>query len=325
MNPNSVLLLDEPDAHLEILRQRQIYELLTTTARQHNSQLIMASHSEIILEEAADRDVVVAFVGAPHRIDGRGSQVAKSLKSIGFDQYYQAEITGWALYLEGATDLAILRAFAENLEHRAVEVLQRPFVHYVENQTQKERDHFHGLRESKSDLVGLLICDRLERPLESSDNLEERMWSRREIENYLCQPETLLNFAAQWFGMGRIGSTGPDEPVSIPGLPPEGPLFEREAELRRKEVMQSCVNDHVPPIALRNPADSFWKNTKASDEFLDPLFEDFLERLKLPRSLIRKTRYHELARFVPRNLIDPEVVSMLDAIVSAAARAHPCE
>ena len=32
-NPGAVLLLDEPDAHLEILRQRQIYSLLTDVAR----------------------------------------------------------------------------------------------------------------------------------------------------------------------------------------------------------------------------------------------------------------------------------------------------
>ena len=28
-NPGAVLLLDEPDAHLEILRQREIYQLIT--------------------------------------------------------------------------------------------------------------------------------------------------------------------------------------------------------------------------------------------------------------------------------------------------------
>ena len=77
VNPESVLLLDEPDAHLEILRQRQIYQLLTEEARQHGSQIIAASHSEVILNEAAGRDVVVAFVGKPHRIDDRGSQVLK--------------------------------------------------------------------------------------------------------------------------------------------------------------------------------------------------------------------------------------------------------
>ena len=132
-NPNSVLLLDEPDAHLEILRQRQIYQLLSETAESTGSQIIAASHSEVILNEAADRDVVVAFVGRPHRIDDRGSQVLKALKEIGFDHYYQAEETGWVLYLEGSTDLAVLRALAERLDHPAKAHLERPFVHYICN------------------------------------------------------------------------------------------------------------------------------------------------------------------------------------------------
>jgi len=63
VNSGCVLLLDEPDAHLEILRQRQIYQLLSDMARKQSCQIIMASHSEVILNEAADRDVVVAFVG----------------------------------------------------------------------------------------------------------------------------------------------------------------------------------------------------------------------------------------------------------------------
>jgi hypothetical protein len=69
--------------------------------------------------------MVVAFVGTPHRIDDRGSQVLKSLKEIGYDQYYQAEETGWVLYLEGSTDLAILRAFATVLNHPAKQYLER--------------------------------------------------------------------------------------------------------------------------------------------------------------------------------------------------------
>ena len=85
-NPGSVLLLDEPDAHLEILRQRQIYRLLTDVARASDSQIIAASHSEVLLNEAADRDLVVAFVGQPHRINDRGSQVLKALREIGFEQ-----------------------------------------------------------------------------------------------------------------------------------------------------------------------------------------------------------------------------------------------
>ena len=148
-NPGSVLLLDEPDAHLEILRQRQIYRLLTDVARASASQIIAASHSEVLLNEAADRDLVVAFVGPPHRIDDRGSQVLKVLREIGFEQYYQAEQTGWVLYLEGSTDLAIMQAFARRLGHEhAIQVLERPFVKYVGNQPPAVQTHYHGLREA---------------------------------------------------------------------------------------------------------------------------------------------------------------------------------
>lgn len=76
-NPHSVLLLDEPDAHLEILRQRQIYNLITEVTRQQQSQIIAASHSEVVLNEAATKDTVVAFVGKSHTLTDRGVQVAK--------------------------------------------------------------------------------------------------------------------------------------------------------------------------------------------------------------------------------------------------------
>ena len=148
-NPNTVLLLDEPDAHLEVLRQRQTYQLLTEVADQQGSQIIAASHSEVVLTEAAYRDVVIAFVGKPHRINGKTGQVMKALTDLGFDQFYQAEQTGWVLYVEGPTDLAILQAFAAELEHPAAEYLERPFVHYVAtNLPQKARDHFYGLQEA---------------------------------------------------------------------------------------------------------------------------------------------------------------------------------
>lgn len=65
--PGCVLLIDEPDAHLEILRQAQIYAELTKTAREFGAQLIIATHSEVVLNEA-ERDQIVAFVGQPHLV-----------------------------------------------------------------------------------------------------------------------------------------------------------------------------------------------------------------------------------------------------------------
>ncbi|MGC9042062.1 MAG: AAA family ATPase, partial [Roseiflexus sp.] len=196
VHTGAVLLLDEPDAHLEILRQRQIYDVLTRQAERTKSQLIAASHSEVVMNEAAQRDVVVAFVGRPHRIDDRGSQVLRSLRDIGFEQYYLAETIGWVLYLEGSTDLAILRAFAERINHPARSVLERPFVCYVASQPRKAQEHFYALREAKPDLVGIAIYDRLARGVPDDPYLRQHMWSRNELENYLCQRETLLTFAA---------------------------------------------------------------------------------------------------------------------------------
>jgi ABC-type molybdenum transport system ATPase subunit/photorepair protein PhrA len=291
VNRRSVLLIDEPDAHLEILRQRQIYQVLSDTAREHGSQIILASHSEIILNEAADRDVVVAFVGKPHRIDDRGSQVLKSLKEIGFDQYYQAEQTGWVLYLEGSTDLAILRAFADTLEHPTRKVLERPFVHYVENQPRKAQDHFYGLREAKQDLQGFALFDRLTLRLEDRPHLEQTMWRRREIESYLCFPETLLDWAQ---------AQG-------------GPVW-------RERVQESIARIEGAMETLRKG--SPWSpDTKVSDDFLDPLFVAFYSSLGLP-NLMRKTDYHILARHVPRELIDPEVGEILDRIFAVSQRAQ---
>ena len=301
VNPGSVLLLDEPDAHLEILRQQQIYQVLTDSAREQDSQIIAASHSEVILREAADRDVVVAFVGKPHRIDDRGSQVLKALKEIGHDQYYQAEQTGWILYLEGSTDLAALRALAQSLGHRAQEILARPFVHYVMNQPNKARDHFYGLREAKPDLVGFALFDRLDQTLQDRPELLEYMWKRREIENYLCSQNTLLAYAEA-------------------SAREVGPLFES----RWRDAMQECIEDFVPRAALRDSWDPWWMDIKASDQFLSRLFEAFFHKLGIP-NLMQKTDYHVLARHVPRDEIDPEVSEVLDSLVGVAAMANPVD
>ena len=181
-NPGAVLLLDEPDAHLEILRQRQIYRLLTEVAAESDSQVIAASHSEVLLNEAAGRDVVVAFVGPPHRIDDRGSQVLKALREIGFEQYYQAEQTGWVLYLEGATDLANLLALAGRLRHdRALRALQRPFVHYVGNRPPAVQNHYHGLREALPALRGVALFDRLDAEPRDIAPVERRHQGQRRL------------------------------------------------------------------------------------------------------------------------------------------------
>lgn len=301
-HPGSVLLLDEPDAHLEILRQRQIYQVLTELATENDSQIVAASHSEVMLNEAAGRDIVIAFLGKPHRINDRGSQLLKSLQTIGFEEYYQAQQQGWVLYLEGPTDLAILRAFAEKLSHDAATVLERPYVHYIGNQPGKARDHFYGLREAKSDLVGFCLVDRIDSELHKQSELIEYKWQKREIENYIVPNKQVL---IEW------ARAEADEQ-------PEVSLFSALWAFTIEETITE-IESAFTTLGKGTP----WSpKTKVSDDFLDPLFKTFFEKLKIT-NLMRKTNYHTLVQYLSTDQIDPEVTEVLDSILEVAKKAVP--
>ncbi len=305
-NPGAVLLLDEPDAHLEILRQRQVYQLLTDVAQKNESQIIAATHSEVLLREAAERDVVIAFVGKPHRIDDRGSQVYKALAHIGFDDYYLAEAVGWVLYLEGPTDLAILRSFAETLQHHdAVNVLERPFVRYVRNEPAAVKRHFFGLREAVPGLVGVAVFDRFERDRRLGLGATALVWKRREIESYLCYPETFHAYAE---------ATSEQQGLA--------PLWAKAEANKRIETMGQCMREMEEALRKLGKGSPWDGKMKVSDDFLTPLFREYFEKLELP-NIMEKKNFHELARYVPLEKIDQEVVSVLDAIVEVARSARP--
>ncbi len=302
-NPGAVLLLDEPDAHLEILRQRQIYRLLTDVARTNGSQIIAASHSEVLLNEAAGQDLVVAFVGQPHRVD-RGSQVSKALKDIGFEQYYQAEQTGWVLYLEGSTNLSLLQAFARRLGHEAaIRALERPFVHYVGNQPQAVNRHYHGLKEAVPKLRSVALFDRLESDAPDIAPVECLIWKRREVENYLCSRPTLENYAR----------------ASTPGTL-QGPLFTKIEANKRLDAMREAIKEVEAALKTLDKGSPWNPDVKASDDFLDPLFRAYFAKLDLP-NLMAKNHFYELAAHVPKSGIDPEIREKLDAIAQVAESA----
>lgn len=304
-NPGAVLLLDEPDAHLEILRQRQIYERISSAARNSGSQVIAASHSEVLLNEAAGNDSVVAFVGRPHRIDNRRDEVLKSLREIGFEQYYQAEQTGWVLYLEGSTDVAILRSFAQRIGHEAAsKALEQPFVRYVSNVSKAVPPHFNGLREALPGLGGIALFDRLDGGPPDLDPVECLMWSRNEIENYLCTSAALEAYAA---ALGRQLSLGP--------------LF-TEAEAQRHVIaMEEAIAEIATALSTLGKGSPWGSAVKASDDVLVPIFERYFGKLGL-RNRMPKKHLHELVEHVPIEEIDDDVRRTLDAIANVAARAE---
>jgi hypothetical protein len=308
LHPGAALLLDEPDAHLEILRQREIYIKLRESARDSGSQLIIASHSEEVLNQAAstEDDAVVAFLGKPHLIPGnRTSAVKSALNTVRYDQYYLAEQVGWVLYLEDHTDLSILRALSERLEHPAQSALRSPFLFATGNQIGEGRRHFHALVEAKPDLVAFLLVDNDAGEPQSIPSRTEMKWKRREIENYICQPATLESFARE-VGIRSAG----------------GPLLEQASVEQAVNAMRAAIADRAIPAALRDPNDPWWRTMKASDEFLDLVFPDFYRRMGLYMDM-RKADYYRLVPHIPDDLIDDEVRTALDHIQRVAADARP--
>jgi hypothetical protein len=176
----SVLLIDEPDAHLEILRQRQMYVLLRDIASDNESQVVMVTHSEVILDEAVERNLTLIRDGITEDITSK-AKVQNSLKVFGTENYVKAVDRGYVFYVEGSTDVDMLRALAERLSHPlAGDWDDRLNAYYVQNispeQTieseldrvemaseNKPTTHFRCRRSLLPELRGLAILDRDDR------------------------------------------------------------------------------------------------------------------------------------------------------------------
>ena len=309
-HPECAILLDEPDAHLECLRQRQVFSLLIETANKQGAQIIAASHSEVVLNEAAERGNVVAFIGHPHTLEKK-DQLIKALQNYGFEDYLNAERNGWILYLENYTDLDILKAFAKKLGHPAFEILDGAvFVrHLGTNVPQQARDHFYAMREAKTGFTGIALFDRLDKVLAESGPLRETMWRKREIENYFCTRDVLLAFAR---GLDAAKWNAETEPLLASGAREEG------AEYGRK--MDEAMVELESAFATLGKPSPWSADIKATDDFLDPLFANFSRKIGRPL-VLRKSEYAQLVAFLPQDAVDVEVVEKLDLIVDVAKKA----
>ena len=214
----SVLLVDEPDAHLEILRQKQVYVLLRDIAAENQSQVVMVTHSEVILDEALDNNLTLLLDGQADDLAAK-ADIRNSLKHFGADHYIKARERGYVLYVEGGTDVDMLRALAERLNHPVAsgwdECINSFYVqnNYPDKSMVSElerveggfgitpRDHFNGLRNLIPTLKGLAILDNDGRDRRDSVEgaLQLAYWKRYEAENYFVTPDVLRRYAIQQY------------------------------------------------------------------------------------------------------------------------------
>ncbi len=175
-NKGAVLMIDEPDAHLEILRQAQIFTVIKEVAQKYDSQIIIVTHSEVVLNEASS--VIFLTDGQAQEISDRREHkyIKDALKNFGVEHYYKAKIKPYILYVESSTDLDILRAFAKKYKHPARAVLEeRLYYYYTQNEKESNdlvnelertagfyqpfQKYFQALKKAVPHLKGLAIFD----------------------------------------------------------------------------------------------------------------------------------------------------------------------
>ncbi|WP_291529937.1 ATP-dependent nuclease [Bacteroides sp. UBA939] len=309
VNPNTVLLLDEPDAHLEVIRQRETFQRINEIADQTNSQVLIASHSEVVLDQAAEASKVIALI--EHKTYELNtstksqslSYIKKALTDIGWETYYYSRAKGHILFLEGSTDLDMLLAFANKLKHKVEPLLRTAHIRYTANNLpHKALSYFVPLKEIFPELKGLALFDRLGKSIDAKSPLKIISWERRELENYFARPVLLVKHAKM---------------LSY--------KYTNYTSEQLKDKMKQAIANYTPPAYLNDLNNSWWDEAKLSDDWLDLIFPEFYKQLGIPADFFKRD-YYRLINLMKVEDISAEISEKLDAIydILDSPRAHTC-
>jgi AAA15 family ATPase/GTPase len=288
--PNTVNLLDEPDAHLEVIRQQNIYDKISNIAKKNNSQVIIASHSESVLNRAFGKDFVISSVFGKFEIVNHSTYVKSILRDYGYEQLIIAKQRPRIFYFEGVTDLDFIKAFAAKLDKKdLIQLIDNDVYPFPVNGNDRARmnNHFSTLKKFIPELKAFALFDRIEKKeCAPQEDLLIKEWTRNEIENYIPLPQT-LNTYIDSLNLSLFTTT-----------------------------FKEIIRNNTPPAAYKDLNDNFWKNTKISDNFLIPIFEKAFDEASLPRNKMEKSKFYQLVEYIDPELLDNEVVHTLDAMLN---------
>ncbi|WP_447975486.1 ATP-dependent nuclease [Nitrospira sp. Kam-Ns4a] len=215
--PGSTLLLDEPDAHLHVILQDAIYGELRSVAAKTGSQLIISTHSEVIINSVEPRELCM-LLDSPKLLESvvDRDRLANSLGILSHTDIMLAKEAPGILYVEGYTDINLLIEWAKLLRHPAYQTLTtrlfwRPCVWEPRPGAAgiKAQHHYEALRLVRDDLPGLILLDgdddpRVPETPITGTGLQRVRWKRYEIESYLIHPKTLERFIERQVGPGAM-------------------------------------------------------------------------------------------------------------------------
>jgi hypothetical protein len=302
--PGSLLLIDEPDAHLHVILQELIWSRLRRIAAETRSQLIVATHAETFID-AVDPDELCLCYQQPRllRDTAERERLTQSLRSLSNTDLMLAEHARGVLYTEDWTDREILRAWARVLNHPLANfldqgILWKPKVIQLRDAAEGvgARDHYEALRLVREDLPALELVDGDAHPgiqslTVTGQGFQRQRWRRYEIESYLFHPASLARYVAQ-----------------LLGSPEDSTLASTHIQ-----EMAAWMRDNLPPAVLRDPLGEheFLNNTKARTNLIPPI----LAAAGFPG--IPHTRFSEIAALMRPEEIHPEAKEKLDSIQRA--------
>lgn len=296
--PGTVLLLDEPDAHLHVILQDGIYHELRNAALASRSQLIIATHSEVVINAVDPRELCVLVGDKPRKLATETDRAVliRSLSVLSNMDIMLALEHGKILYVEGYTDRDILRAWARILDHPLKDFLEQPFWKPTVSETRshakgiKAQEHFESLVLMQDMMRGVQISDRdgkagtPGRQTALDGKLLKLCWTRYEIENYLVHPAVLARFIGE-----TVGSHVP---------------------LADLDAMKAEMREHLPNSVVNEPMNDadVLLNTKMRGAVLPAILE------KAGLVNYPYTSYAEIAAVMRPEEIHPEIRETLDAI-----------
>lgn len=294
----AVLLIDEPDAHLHLILQRAIYGELRAVAAARSSQLLIATHSEQVIDTVDPRELCLMY-GTPRLVADSDEKAAlvESLGALTHGDLLAVNGARGVLYLEDYTDADILRSFARALgdavAQRLLEaelVCKRAKAEAPEGLgSLKAAEHWAMLRMVNAHLPALELLDgdspnkAPQRVHGGSDDLQRLRWARCEVESYLLHPAPLRRFLEQQVGQGRA-----------------------EVDAGVAQLETTLGQDFDPLASTHTPLLTAYLKTEAVSKSLLPAVLQTASLNRFP-----KNRYHEIALAYRPDEVHPEVLQKL--------------
>lgn len=299
--PGSVLLIDEPDAHLHVMLQDQIYSRLRAAAAKTNSQLVIATHSEVIIN-SVEPSALCMLLDHPRPLETVAERriLTQSLRVLTEVEIFNAQMVKGVLYVEGPTDIRLLLIFARKLNHpMRSHFIQKIMLKKIVSDIRpgapgiKAKEHYESLTLVRPDLPGLELVDGDARPeIQPTEitgrGLQRLRWKRYEIESYLFHPAALERLVERVVGGG-------------------------EQSKKHREDLQKYLDATYSTAFAKEPLKdyAFLTNLKARTEILPPALSA-AGLINFPES-----RYLEIAEIMKPEEIHHEVGEKFDLIQQA--------